>query len=115
MNALVRSLIPLALALAWANAPAQQAPPLEALPEPPPPPPPVESGETLEPEVTIRRNEREVVEEYRLNGRLYMVRVVPRNAPPYYLMDIDGDGSLDTTRHGLAPGFVAPHWILFRW
>jgi hypothetical protein len=115
MNLLRCTLPPLVLAAACAPALAQDDADLAPLPEPPPPPPQVESGEVLEPDVTIIQGERQVVEEYRMNGRLYMVRVVPDNAPPYYLMDLDGDGSLETTRHGLAPGFVAPHWILFRW
>lgn len=115
MNPLRRILPPLVLGATCTSAMAQDNPALEPLPEPPPPPPRVESGEALEPEVTIIQGQREVVEEYRLNGRLYMVRVVPRNAPPYYLMDMDGDGSLETTRPGLAPGFLAPHWVLFRW
>ena len=80
----------------------------------PPPPPPLQSGEPLEPEVTIRRTEREVVYEYRLNGELYMVRVQPRVGPPYHFVDIDGDGALE-----YRPGEPVQHginqWLLFQW
>ena len=97
-------------------------------PSAPPPPPgtvPLEevptlpgqvtSGEALEPDVRIiQRNDQEV-REYRVNGRLYMVRIEPRNAPPYYLIDTDGDGELDTRQHNLDPGIMVPMWMILRW
>lgn len=80
----------------------------------PPPPPPLSSGEPLEPEVTIRRTDREVVYEYRRNGQLYLVRVQPRVGPPYYFVDVDNNGTLD-----YQPGEPIRNninqWILFRW
>jgi hypothetical protein len=80
----------------------------------PPPPPPLQSGEPLEPEVTIRRTEREVVYEYRRNGQLYMVRVQPRFGPPYHFVDVNNDGTLD-----YQPGEPVRNninqWILYRW
>ncbi len=92
----------------------QMPPPMEALP-PPPMPDRVEEGESLEPEITIRATPRGTIEEYRLHGRLYMIRVVPRRGYPYYLVDADGDGFLETTHDGLAPGFLIPAWVIFRW
>jgi len=83
--------------------------------EGPPLPERVQSGEPLEPDVRIIRREREIVEEYRLNGRLYMIRVVPAAGPPYYLVDSDGDGRLETQFTELAPGMLIPSWVLFRW
>ena len=53
-------------------------------------PDPLETGENIEPEVTIIRKEDAVIEEYRLNGQLYMVKVTPAFGPVYYLKDIDG-------------------------
>ena len=89
---------------------------MQYLPEPPPPPPQVQSGEVLEPDVTIIHGERQTVAEYRLNGRLFMVKITPhRGFPPYYLMDADGDGRLETRREELDPGFLVPQWVLFRW
>lgn len=75
-----------------------------------------EVGEASEvPEVTIRRREGSIVEEYRLNGRLYMVRVVPERGVPYYLIDTDGDGQLDTRRNQFDHGIMVPGWVLFEW
>jgi hypothetical protein len=84
--------------------------PLEA----PPLPPPLQTGEPLEPEVTIRQTPRETVYEYRRNGQLILVRVQPRVGPPYHFVDVDGDGSLD-----YRPGEPVTHgvnqWLLFQW
>lgn len=110
-------LLPLAaaalLVASLARAQELAAPP--AAVEGPPLPERVQSGEPLEPEVRIIRREQEVIEEYRQGGRLYMVRVVPRGAPPYYLVDSDGDGRLDTRWVEAAPGVLIPSWVLFSW
>ena len=84
------------------------------VPEPPMLPPQVESGEALEPEVTIIETEKEVIQEYRINGRLYMVRITPQAGPPYYLLDIDGDGELDVEENDIS-NISIPQWVLFRW
>lgn len=73
------------------------------------------SDELLEPQVTIIRGEHAVFEEYRRSGQLYQVKVIPAWGPPYYLIDSDGDGRLETRRDELAPGLLIPHWILFTW
>ncbi len=85
-----------------------------AAPEPPDIPPPVVSGETLEPDVTIIKKEEGTLYEYRVNGLLYMVKVVPQLGPPYYMLDRDGDGEFDS--RGSDPTNVSvPQWVLFRW
>lgn len=68
-----------------------------------------------EPEITILERADSVIEEYRMAGRLYMVKVIPTHGMPYYMMDTDGDGSLETTRWGIAENMLIPQWILFRW
>lgn len=69
---------------------------------------------SLEPEVTIVQQGENRVEEYRINGKLYMIKVVPQKGFPYYLMDNDGDGNMETRRNDLDPDIVAPRWTLFR-
>lgn len=101
-----------ALALAQTEAP---EPKLEPLPPPPPMPEPVQSGEPLEPEVTIKQQEKEKIYEYRVNGVLYAIRVVPEVGLPYYLVDADGDGNLETRRNELTPDFLVPAWMILRW
>jgi hypothetical protein len=88
---------------------------LEPLPDVPPPPERVHSGEALEPEVTIIQKDDASVEEYRINNRLYMVKVVPFIGKPYFLLDNNGDGTLDSEMSQLYRDPVVPHWVLFSW
>lgn len=75
----------------------------------------LEEAEELQPEVTIRQQGDATIEEYRDgNGRIYMVKITPARGYPYYLIDTDGDGRLDTRRNELDPPKVN-QWILFRW
>lgn len=82
--------------------------------EAPPPPPPINADELIEPEVTITETEQERITEYRVRGRVYMVRVEPIAGPPYFLYDSDGDGLLDLQRHD-PRSLAVPQWRLFSW
>ena len=86
----------------------------EAAPEPPDLPSPVESGEALEPEVTIIRRDDAVIEEYRVNGVLYKVKVTPSVGPVYYLIDRNGDGRMERMSD-LSQDLSVPQWILLEW
>lgn len=85
------------------------------------PPPPAslsdqEGQEEIEPEVVIIQRDDKTIEEHRVNGRLYMIKVTPKNAPPYFLLDKDGDGTMETRGSSdLQPDIQIPHWVLFRW
>lgn len=89
----------------------------DAAAEPPPFPGRDEGDEALEPSVTIKERERLTVYEYRLNGLLYAVKVIPKDAPAYYLVDTDGDGFMETQHRNLTSPEVnrIPAWVLFRW
>jgi hypothetical protein len=110
-NATLFSILPFAFALA---AYAQKPPPakLEPLPEPPPPPPEIANDPDLEPQVTIVRRPTETIEEYRVNGRLTMVKVIPRTGRPYYLVADGTDGAF-IRRDSLDPRIKVPMWLLF--
>jgi len=71
--------------------------------------------EPVEPEVNIIKRKDKTVSEYRLNGRLYMVKITPKVGKPYYLIDRDGDGDLETRRSDLDPVLHAPQWVIFSW
>lgn len=109
---------PLLLALGLLTALAVQAedtPPFKPVPPPPPLPDEVPPSEAeLEPEVTIRRQGEEVIEEYRVNGQLFMIKITPSKGYPYYLIDTDGDGSLETHRNDLENPEVNM-WRLLTW
>jgi Protein of unknown function (DUF2782) len=109
----MRHLIPVIL-LASLPVAAQQGN-LQPLPAVPPPPPGMEAFDAaLEPQVTIVKTETETREEFRQNGRLYMVRVTPAVGPEYYLVDQQGDGNFVQQDN---PGtMVSPAmWRIFSW
>ncbi len=85
---------------------------LQPAPAVPPPPPDINSWDAaLEPQVTIKKSDREVREEYRLNGRLYMIKVTPVGAPPYYLVDQLGEGNFARSET-LGPATKPPMWVI---
>ncbi len=95
---------------------AQNRPPnLEALPDvPPPPPPTVQLTPGQEPEVRIIRRESETVEEYRIGGQLYMLRVTPAGGVPFYLIDYFGDGNFVRSAT-IDTGVRVPMWVIRSW
>jgi hypothetical protein len=99
-----------ALTLFCAAAVAQQRPAdLQPLPDVPPPPPMVESPD--EPQVNIVARGEDRVEEYRVNGKLYMMKVTPPHGKPYYLIDREGNGAW-MRQDGVAGRLSVPMWVL---
>lgn len=86
-------------------------------PAAPPPLPPKVQGEQIEPTVNIRRDEEDnLIEEYSLNGRVYMVKVTPKLGIPYYYLDDDGDGKLELQAGQEAMNPVQPvYWKIKEW
>ncbi|MCL6556300.1 MAG: DUF2782 domain-containing protein [Burkholderiales bacterium] len=84
---------------------------LAPVPEPPPPPPGYELNPDLEPEVTIRQRGEEQVEEFRIGGKLYMMKITPRYGKPYYLVDDKGDGTF-VRMDNLDSGTRVPRWVI---
>lgn len=75
-------------------------------------PPAMADQPDLEPQVTIVKRGQEKVEEYRVNGRLYMIKVTPPHGVPYYLIDYRGDGRFARQDH-LDSGVRVPMWVIF--
>ena len=119
----------LALNLAWAQQSDPAAPPPippvdeeevepEAAPEGDVPIPPKKlTDEQIDETVDIRRDEEgNIVEEYRRDGRVYMVKVTPKVGVPYYYFDDDGDGQLELAERDRAAHPVKPvHWKIKEW
>jgi len=84
---------------------------LQPLPEAPPPPQP-QIDPSLEPEVTIIKRGEETVEEYRVHGKLYMIKVTPFHGVPYYLLDENGTGKF-SRRDDLDNPVKVPMWVIF--
>lgn len=83
----------------------------QPVPEPPPPPPGFELDPALEPQITIRKRGEDQVEEYRIGGRLYMIRVTPPGGRPYYMIDQRGDGKF-TRQESHDSGLRPPMWVI---
>ncbi len=75
----------------------------------------VEGGTPDEPQITIVDKGETVIEEYRIGGELYMIKVVPKKGVPYYLVDSDGDGSFERRWNDREPRLLIPSWVLLRW
>ena len=93
------------------SAPRPRPPGTVPLEEPPPPPAVVESDPALEPQVTIRKEGENTVSEYRIKGRLYMMKVTPAHGRPYVLVDHKGDGQF-ARQDNLDSGLRVPQWVL---
>lgn len=62
-------------------------------------------------ELTRTEPNGDTITEYRVDGRLRALKVVPSRGPTYYLYDRDGDGIVDRQRDGVSPVYFK----LFEW
>jgi len=76
---------------------------------------PLSLAATPDGQIVITPGSEENIEEYRVNNQLYMMKITPSIGPPYYLIDRDGDGDLETKRFELDENFQVPQWVLIRW
>jgi len=100
----------------WAQEDLERPPPIPPEDLQDVPIPPKIQDEQIEPTVTIREEEGRMIEEYRLNGQVYMVKVTPEGGIPYYYMDSDGDGRLELDISRGIPDPVQPvYWKVKEW
>ncbi|MBU3058666.1 DUF2782 domain-containing protein [Pseudomonas indica] len=68
---------------------------------------------TGDPDVTIRQEGDKTIEEYRVNGFLYAIKVTPKGGKPYFLVRADGsDGNFVRSDQ---PDMLIPAWEIFKW
>ena len=111
----MRSIPLLLVSLAFAAAPAwaQTSTEKPAAPDARPPTLLPLDEDSQAPQVTIRQREGATIEEYRLNGRLYKIKVTPLRGEPYFLIDQRGDGSFVPMEGGPGtPGLSIPQWVI---
>lgn len=65
-------------------------------------------------EVTVKRAQEGRIEEFRLKGRLYMIKVYPVVGLPYTLTDERGEGVFNRTDGRRGPGIPA-QWKVLSW
>jgi hypothetical protein len=113
----MRTLIALLLIALTLPAYAEGAKPLpkdlQTVPEPPAAPAGMELDPAFEPQVNIIKRGEETVEEYRIGGKLYMLKVTPPHGVSYYLVDSKGDGQF-SRQDNLDSGVRVPQWVLMR-
>ena len=68
-------------------------------------------NDELEPTVTIKTEGDREVEEYRVRGRLFALRVKVKGAPAYWLVDMDGSGRM-LPGQGIGPTISVPKWVI---
>jgi hypothetical protein len=90
--------------LAVAAPPSDRPPDLKPVPE-------GEPGSDNEPTVTIKESSQGRVVEYRANGKLFMLKVIPKVGKPYYLVDRTGDGQF-VWQGNLGSNLQPPMWVL---
>jgi hypothetical protein len=66
-----------------------------------------------EPDVTIRQDGDKFIQEYRVNGFLYAVKITPKYGKPYFLVRADGT-SAQFIRSD-QPDMLIPQWEIFKW
>lgn len=66
--------------------------------------PEVNPGNVPQEEIVIVPGDSVTLHEYRRNGQVYKVKVIPKKGRPYFLVDSDDNGSLDQMQ-----------WILVTW
>ena len=67
-------------------------------------------------EINIITEGEKTIEEYSINGRVYMVKIQKKGFAPYYLIDRDGDGRMDEQVSELMAHTISPpNWVIFRW
>lgn len=67
------------------------------------------------PEVTIIHKKEMTIEEYRVDGKLRYAKITPKQGKPYYLVDRDGDGVLESRHNAFDGPPPINQWILLEW
>ncbi len=77
---------------------------------------PIVDDEVMEEDITIVRKGDKVIHEYRVNGQLYKIKVIPDIGPAYYFIDPDGDGRMEeVSASDLEKGLKINQWPIAKW
>jgi hypothetical protein len=87
-----------------------------ASPSDAPPPLPAKESEAKvqdEPEIKVIEKSDATIAEYRLKGKLYMMKVTPKVGKPYFLIDREGQGRFDRSDDLGGSNLSVPRWVIF--
>ena len=71
-----------------------------------------EDAPAADPDVTIRQEGDKTIQEYRVNGFLYAIKVTPKGGKPYFLVRADGEAHWMRSDK---PDMLIPQWEIFSW
>ena len=109
----MRRLLALIALLAGIAAPAAAQTPSGAPALPEAKPPAMElMDDSVQPQVTITLRDGDLVEEHRVNGKLYRITVTPEHGVPYTLVDQSGDGTFAPLTTPGTPQLSVPMWVI---
>ena len=63
-------------------------------------------------DIVIRPGKERTIQEYRVNGILYSIKVIPKVGKPYYLVAVDRSGNFMRSNR---PQMLIPSWKIFEW
>ncbi len=72
-------------------------------------PPPDESSAD---DIEIVVGDDRTIFEYRTNGVLMMIKIVPKSGRPYYMVPADGSPHFETLDHSMK---LYPRWVILEW
>lgn len=73
---------------------------------------PLPFGDTSSPDIQIVAGEDRTIFEYRNNGILMMIKIVPESGKPYYLVPADGSPHFRSLDHSKK---LYPQWVVLEW
>lgn len=77
---------------------------------------PVQDGEPMEVDITITRHGEKTTHEYRMNGVVYKIKVIPDIGPVYYYIDPDGDGEMEEVSESDLDSLIKINqWTILNW
>ena len=68
--------------------------------------------EIAQSDVEIVAGEDKTIYEYRVNGYLLMIKIVPKRGKPYYMVPGDGSPHYEGLDHA---NKLYPQWVIFEW
>ncbi|MBT3813533.1 MAG: DUF2782 domain-containing protein [Gammaproteobacteria bacterium] len=94
----------------------EDVPEITDSPEVPEMPLPVQDGEPMDADITITRRGEKTIHEYRVNGKIYKIKVIPDIGPAYYFIDPDGDGEMEEVSESDLDSLIKINqWTIFSW
>lgn len=70
----------------------------------------VAESDAPKPQVTSRQQDDRTLREYRVNGQLFAIEIIPKSAPSFFLLDSDGNGNFIKSGVKNASQLQVPGW-----